>query len=565
MQIGNGPWFPSILGNPPLHTVESGSSIRNSAPRSVMQGSRSQLYLMRRLVSGLLRELNSINRPFRSTRVTGTSLPATATSAADLGLSDATAAALESTEEVNATPTSFSPFGPDWSGASTALATIDGVYDGSLGTGTLTFQVARAGVHGQRDLRIRVLAPGGSTLEQIHIDSNDPIDTEYTLSIGLVLTLGEGDLSRNDTLTVDIYDSVGSSVDPDKSFDGTRNDNPNFEYGFSIVPGSFTVNGALIDVLANDTLHSVLDKITQSAAGVTAAFDAGTETVTLTHDTPGSSGAIVLADDTSGFLAATKLSGATTFPGEDADVDKPLEDVTRFASVQSGSISINGEAIAIDVAADSLNDVLARINGSTAGVTASLDGTGQRITIVSNDLERVLVLADGGTGFFPALDMAPGTYDPIEGAGSRGGGMSSHHAHRITDVVKELSEVFNEMFRPLLANQQPTSYLIQLRSNIRDAVSEAFDSGGRRHRTRFGVNFDWEAPGGRVFRFNASDQARLVSTLKRNPRSVNTLFFGSQSSGSDGLVERLITVFEEAESDLNAQLGTTGIYVDQQA
>jgi hypothetical protein len=539
--------------------------MRRGIPRSSVQESRSQLYLLRRLTAGLLGELKSITRPFRSTRITGTSLPASAASATDLGLSGSTAALRESTEEVNATPTSFSPFGPDWSGASTALATIAGVYDGSQGTGTLTFQVARAGVHGQHNLRIRVLTPGGSTLEQIHIDADDPIDTEYMLSIGLVLTLGEGRLLRNDTFTVDVYDSVGSTVDPDKPFNGIRNDNPNYEYGFSINPGTFTVNGALIDVLADDTLHTVLDKITQSDAGVTALFDAGTEIITLSHNTPGAAGAIVLADDTSGFLAATKLSGATTIPGEDADEDRPLVNVPRFATVQSGSITINGEVITFDVAADSLNDVLDRINGAAADVTATLDGTGQRVTIVSNDNERVLVLDDGGTGFFPALDMAPGTYDPIAGAGSGGGGMSSHHAHQIAAIVKEISEVINEIFRPLVADQRPSSFLIQLRSNIRDAVAEAFDSDSRRHRTRFGVNFDWDAGGGRVFGFNAAEQARLVSSLKRNPRAVNDLFFGSLSSEGDGLVERFITVFEEAESSLDDQLGSKGIHVDRRA
>ena len=46
-------------------------------------------------------------------------------------MAGATAATLQSTAEINATPTSYSPFGPDWSGASTGLVTFDGVYDGS--------------------------------------------------------------------------------------------------------------------------------------------------------------------------------------------------------------------------------------------------------------------------------------------------------------------------------------------------------------------------------------------------------------------------------------------------
>ena len=47
-----------------------------------------------------------------------------------------------------------------------------------------------------------------------------PIDQEYTLVNGLTLTLGAGDLVQNTTFTLDVYDAMGSSVDPDKVFDG---------------------------------------------------------------------------------------------------------------------------------------------------------------------------------------------------------------------------------------------------------------------------------------------------------------------------------------------------------
>ena len=71
----------------------------------------------------------------------------------------ATQASLRSTEEINAVPTSYTPFRTGFSGASTALATIGGVYDGDQGTDTLTFQVkkkagngAQAGPSGARQV-----------------------------------------------------------------------------------------------------------------------------------------------------------------------------------------------------------------------------------------------------------------------------------------------------------------------------------------------------------------------------------------------------------------------------
>ena len=50
-------------------------------------------------------------------------------------------------------------------------------------------------------------------------------------------------------------------------------------------------------------------KITASAADVTASFDAATDSVVLTENTAGAG--LVVGNDTSGFLAATKLAGAT--------------------------------------------------------------------------------------------------------------------------------------------------------------------------------------------------------------------------------------------------------------
>ncbi|NNE61950.1 MAG: hypothetical protein HKN35_13735, partial [Woeseia sp.] len=43
-----------------------------------------------------------------------------------------TASTLLSTEAINASPRSFTPFGPDWDNGSTALITVGGEYDGSI-------------------------------------------------------------------------------------------------------------------------------------------------------------------------------------------------------------------------------------------------------------------------------------------------------------------------------------------------------------------------------------------------------------------------------------------------
>ncbi|MBX6342780.1 MAG: flagellar hook protein, partial [Thermomicrobiaceae bacterium] len=70
----------------------------------------------------------------------------------------------------------------------------------------------------------------------------------------------------------------------------------------------------------------------------------------------------------------------------DIDSSAKLEDIALGRTVTGGRFTINGVGIDVDPAVDSLDDVIARINGSGAGVTASLvvvDGY-KRLSIAAN-------------------------------------------------------------------------------------------------------------------------------------------------------------------------------------
>ena len=238
--------------------------------------------------------------------------PARATSASSLDLSSSTPGTpttLESTEEVNATTTAYSTDAPEWTGTSTAQPTIGGEYDGSSGDNTLTFKVKKGGTLGGDLIQINVYDSNNNQIDSLNFKKQDS-NTIYNLSNGLTVTFGEGDFVKNDSFSVEVYDNVENTVDPSKPFNGTGSDDPNLQYGLDVTAGSFEINGTTIDVSADDTINSVLDKINQSDAGVTASFDAVSETVLLTQNTPGSTPDIVLANDTSGFVAAVKLDGA---------------------------------------------------------------------------------------------------------------------------------------------------------------------------------------------------------------------------------------------------------------
>ena len=119
--------------------------------------------------------------------------------------------------------------------------------------------------------------------------------------------------------------------------------------GLSIAPaasGTFTINGASISYdAANDTLAEVVTRINQSAAGVTATFDAGTQTLSLSRTEHGPD-AITVSDTSGNFLQAMNL-------------------------VDGANAPIGVETLGSDYM--SLDDVVSMINGASIGVTASIE------------------------------------------------------------------------------------------------------------------------------------------------------------------------------------------------
>jgi len=119
--------------------------------------------------------------------------------------------------------------------------------------------------------------------------------------------------------------------------------------GLSIAPdasGTFMINGASISYdAANDTLAEVVTRINQSSAGVTATFDAGSQTLSLTRTAHGPD-AITVSDTSGNFLQAMNL-------------------------VDGANAAVGVETVGSDYM--SLDDVVTMINGAGIGVAASVE------------------------------------------------------------------------------------------------------------------------------------------------------------------------------------------------
>src|SRR6185369_756153 len=119
--------------------------------------------------------------------------------------------------------------------------------------------------------------------------------------------------------------------------------------GDTIGQGEFTINGVSITYdLSTDSIQSVLERINNSAAGVTAAYNAQTDGFVLTNKSTGDVG-IAAQDVTGNFLTGTNLAQATLTHGKNLlytlnDGTTPL--VSQTNTITEASSSIPGLSVA---------------------------------------------------------------------------------------------------------------------------------------------------------------------------------------------------------------------------
>jgi hypothetical protein len=179
-------------------------------------------------------------------------------------------------------------------------------------------------------------------------------------------------------------------VDPDRKFNGQGLNAPGFDPGHTVRGGSFTVNGTTITVAADDTLNTVLNRITASSAGVTAKFDRQSGKVSLAAKSYNEQ--ITVGNDTSGFLAAVKLDAtaqdrATTVSR--SAFSTRIGDLSEFDSVTRGTVTVNGEQIAIDPNATTVDDFVDQVE-NVKGVRAALNRATGVIDIWSDDRSKLM-------------------------------------------------------------------------------------------------------------------------------------------------------------------------------
>lgn len=197
---------------------------------------------------------------------------------------------------------------------------------------------------------------------------------------------------------------IGSKTSAGNTFfdDGTVFDDLN---------GEFYINGVKIEITDYKQLtpNELMAKINGSGAGVTMTYDYDNNRFQISNNTGGAVELTLGNDtDTSKFFDIFKVglnSGATYVRGQnkgtlDTSTTISKLDPSFTYPVKSGTFTINGVSIYVDINNDSIDDVISKVNKSGAGVTMTYDSTTDKFSLTSTNGERIKVGGPNDTSTF---------------------------------------------------------------------------------------------------------------------------------------------------------------------
>ncbi len=222
-----------------------------------------------------------------------------------------------------------------------------------------------------------------------------------------------------------------------------------------ITAGQFSINGVAFTVDPTaDTLTGILNTITASSAGVTATYDAVTDTVVIANTAAGDTDVINFGGtgDDSNFLSVINVTQATQADNGSGSTEvrstrnlgaidpATALNTTNFAAALNGGTTfrVNGVEITIDPTTDTLSDVIGRINDSAAGVSASYDTSSDTIRVVSETLgSRTISFTSETSNLLDVLNLTAA----VQTAGSdaefsiNGGAPQTRNTNEVSDAI----------------------------------------------------------------------------------------------------------------------------------
>ena len=471
-----------------------------------------------------------------------------------------TKSTLVSTTGISSLTTMVEDRNPAWGKPhkSTAGITVHGTYTGTVDAeyeitsgNTLGFNVGS-----NKTYTLRAYKNGARILPNIVIPKRYTEGTQLTVELGsgLSVSFTEDVITKRDSFTINALTGVDVTADPNAAFDGSSGVSANLDS--AVTAGTFELNGTTITVADDDTIESVVSTINASGAGVSAAYDASTDLLTLTHNTRGAE-AITVGSDTSGFLAAMKLDTASVSLGEGDQREQVIEDVGLLSGVSSGTFDVNGVTFSVDVTTDTLSDLIDRVNASEADVVMSYSSSTDRLSFRSASGDDPLTVENDTTGLFETFAIEEG-----ESKARKTRGISSKVSEALIDQLSQMVELLNEMGDTVAYESVISEGTELARDQLRAAIRDGFDGGsGDTLDTGFGLVFNVAEDSTQPFaKLDQAGQRELERALKRNPSEVLDRLFGSKPG--TGLMNAILSGMQRAQKTVTRAYGSVGLMLD---
>ena len=266
--------------------------------------------------------------------------------------------------------------------------------------------------------------------------SYDPVADKINLNASSPITLGSGADTSNVLQVVKLENNSTGSITSSARL-GALNVSGNMTGARTAVPisdggagaGQFSINGVAISFNAStESISDVANKINQSAAGVTATYDASNDRLMLTDKATGNLG-LSLADITGNFLQATGLAAGTANPGQNL-----LYSINGGDTLSSQSNTITSQSSGINGLS------VTAVSGGNVNLTVSSDTSSIQNTLTNfvNDYNTVqsFITTETAVTTGPNGTQTPG---PLTGDST---------AQTLATSLRQVADAFNSSFTP---------------------------------------------------------------------------------------------------------------------
>jgi flagellar hook-associated protein 2 len=274
--------------------------------------------------------------------------------------------------------------------------------------------------------------------------------------------------------------------------------------------GSFSINGVSVSYNVNtDTLSSVISRINQAGAGVTAAYDAINDRVALENNSTGDIG-IGVSEGAGGLLAALGLTtGATVARGDNA------------------VFTVNG------------GSALTSLSNTLDETAHGIEGLG--VTVDSETAETISVASDTG-GMREKIDAFISAYNAVQVF--------------IDEKTKVTSSKGKVTASVLTSNREVQDWARELRTLAFGSISGL--TGTVQRLEHLGIDFD-----GTTGNLEVSDATKLADALRDAPADVEA-FFQTSTTGFAAKFDDLLERLEDSTDGQQERINDTNSDLDRQ-